>query len=73
MWLAILLSSKSCCLGIPLNKTEQQERKLKLKKETGNRTNEDSVANDETNYAVKRKVSEVFNEISTYTQECLFS
>ena len=40
----------------------------KIKQQTGNRTNKNSVANDETNYTVNRKVSEMFNEISTNTQ-----
>ena len=40
----------------------------KIKQQTGNKTNKNIVANDETNYAVNRKVSEVFNEISTNIQ-----
>ena len=39
-----------------------------MKQQTENKTNKNSVANDKTNYAVNRKVSEVFNEISTNTQ-----
>ena len=40
----------------------------KIKQQTGNSTNKNIVANDETNYAVNRKVSEVFNEMSTNIQ-----
>ena len=47
------------------NRTSRTEAKIKQQR---NRTNKNSVANDERNYAVNRKVSEVFNEISTNTQ-----
>ena len=46
------------------NRTIRTETKIKQQR---NRTNKNSVANDETNYAANRKVSEVFNEISTNT------
>ena len=49
------------------NRTTRTE--TKIKQQTGNRMNTNSVVNDEskqTNYTVNRKVSEVFNEISTY-------
>ena len=46
------------------NRTTRTETKIKQQR---NRTNKNSVANDETNYAANRKVSEVFNEISTNT------
>ena len=58
--------------GIPLKKYSVANRtprtETKIKQQTGNRTNKNSVANDETNYAVTRKVSEVFNKMSTDTQ-----
>ena len=48
------------------NRTTRAE--TKIKQQTENKTNKNSVANDETNYAMNRKVSEVFNKISTNTQ-----
>ena len=44
------------------------QTETKMKQQTRNKMNKNSVANDETNYAVNKKVSEEFNKISTNTQ-----